>query len=485
MQTCAHPNCRQPAAFYFEGNELKKDKHKTFFLEYGVGQTQTASDWPPVRAWGALLPEKFVFERDSYDHKKLADDVKLVFRDVESEYRRPDYLLDAFWSARDRHPTGYYLWEGEQGVGKSFLVHGLERDGDERGVTVLRYHVLPGAASKSQNFVRELGQRVREKLDRDTIEIQQLVSRHTDLAKQFAAYVGEVMSANGLSSLIVAVDGLDELHDPAKPSDAVLTDFLPPVAELPRGCVVVLTTRPNVCPRVRDRLTALGVGQRPDAVRCAIVPGAEENRALIRGYLREHGPAVLQSPAAVERVLDLSGGVFLYAVHFARALSAGAYSGVDDLPKARRFYSDYLTRLRDRVGPELYETVYEKALLLLVAAQTPVTRAELHRWGLPADRLAFALRDVSDFVREIRHRTWHEGISDSDEPRYAIAHEAFVRYATADPEVSAKLRGRTAPSRKSRCGATTRDGKGWTRPRTPTCTTCDSRCITLTRPGWR
>ena len=45
--------------------------------------------------------------------------MKIVFRDVEAEYRRPDYLLDG--SGRPATvSTGYYLWEGEQGVGKSF-----------------------------------------------------------------------------------------------------------------------------------------------------------------------------------------------------------------------------------------------------------------------------------------------------------------------------------------------------------------------------
>ena len=439
MQSCRHPSCRQPSAFFFEGNEYAKEKHKTYFLEYFVGQTQTAKDWPPVRDLAAHLPEKFAFERTSYDHRKLAEDVKVVFRDVDREYRRPDYLLDAFWGARDAHPTGYYLWEGEQGVGKSFAAHGLERDGDDRGVTVLRYHVLPGAAAAYQTFIGELGQRVRDKLQFATQEIQALVSRHSELPKQFAGFVAEVMRANNLSGLVVVIDGLDELRDPEKPSGAVLTDFLPPVAELPHGCVVALTARPAMCGRVRERLAAIGLGARPDATRCPIVPGGDPNREVVRRYLREQEVEVLRSAAAVERVLELSGGVFLYAVHFARALAAGAYAAVDDLPEAGRFYADYLGRLRERVGDSLYETVYEKALMLLVAARVPVTRAALHRWGVPADRLTFALRDVADFVRELRHRSWHEGIGDSDEPRYAIAHEAFVRYATTDEDMSEKL----------------------------------------------
>lgn len=431
MHTCAHPGCDQPAAFFFEGNEFreKQDRHRTFFLEYFVGQTRRHTNWPPVRELAARLPAKFVFERASYDHRRLAEQVGYVFRDAAAEYRRPAYLLDAFWDHRGRHPTGYYLWEAEQGVGKSFLVHGLEADGDARGVTVLRYHVLAGDAARYQTFVSELAQEVRRKLREVTQEIQTLVARQADLPAQFATFVAEVMRANGKKSLVIAVDGLDELRDPDPPTGAVLTDFLPPVGQLPKNCLVALTARPGVCGRVRDRLAALGVGERADAPRVRIDPAADPNREVVRAYLAGHGPPVLREPAAADRVLALSRGVFLYAGHFARALAAGAYATVDDLPGADRFYADYLARLRERVGDALYRDVYERALLLLAAARVPVTRAQLVRWGVPGDRLAFALRDVGDFVRELRHRAWHDGIGDDDAPRYELAHEAFARYA--------------------------------------------------------
>lgn len=272
MQACAHPTCSQPAAFFFEGNEYKEkaDRHRTFFLKYFVGQTQKADNWPAVRELAAHLPDKFVFHRTSYDHQRLAEAVRYVFRDAEREYRRPDYLLDDFWKARTAKPTGYYLWEAEQGVRKSFLVHGLERDGEARGVTVLRYHIVPGGdAAKYQTSVSELAQEVRRKLKEVTQEIQTLVARYTELPEQFATFVAEVMKANGKKSLILAVDGMDEFRDPASP-----TDFLPAVEKLPKNCLVVMTARPGACPRVRDRLTKLGVGQRPDAVKCAILPGA-------------------------------------------------------------------------------------------------------------------------------------------------------------------------------------------------------------------
>ncbi len=427
MQTCGQPTCRQPAAFFFEGNEFRDKKHKTYFLEYFLGHTQAVKDWPAVRDLARHLPDKFEFRRDSYDHARLAEAVKVVFRDAVTEYVRPDYLLDDFWAFRERQTTGYYLWEGEQGVGKSYLTHGLDEDGGEKGVPVLRYHILPGDATRYQTFIVELAERQREKLRMTTQQVQTLVNRHAELPKQFAAFVQEVMTANQLSGLIVAIDALDELRDPASPTDAVITDFLPQPADLPKGCVIALTTRPTVAPRVRAKLDALGI---PADARVVIDPLSKKNRAAVAKALTERrvvGEEPL-TPETAERLVELAGGVFLYASYFARALAVNAYADLNDLPAPGRFFADYLNRLRERVGDDLFNRAYMPTLMLLTAARTPVSRQQLVRWGVPAYRLEFAFHDLREFVHEIRHREFHEGMSDDAEPRYKIAHEAFVRY---------------------------------------------------------
>ena len=104
------------------------------------------------------------------------------------------------------------------------------------------------------------------------------MSRHAELPKQFAAFVAEVMRGQRAEQLIVAIDGLDELRDPAKPSDAVLTDFLPR-RRVAGGLLVVLTTAAGgvfAGPRADDRA---GDRPRPDAVRCPIVPGIADRTA--------------------------------------------------------------------------------------------------------------------------------------------------------------------------------------------------------------
>jgi hypothetical protein len=57
VQDCAFAGCRQPAAYFFDGHEHKKDRHKTYFLEYFGGLTAEHADWGrgPRTGKGPLL----------------------------------------------------------------------------------------------------------------------------------------------------------------------------------------------------------------------------------------------------------------------------------------------------------------------------------------------------------------------------------------------------------------------------------------------
>ena len=78
----------------------------------------------------------------------------------------------------------------------------------------------------------------------------------------------------------------------------------------------------------------------------------------------------------------------------------------------------------------MFDTVYRPALVLLAAAFEPVTLRQLDRWGVPEAELRFALYDLGDFLHVRRQAGWHDSLDPEGdrEPRYAIAHEAFVRF---------------------------------------------------------
>jgi hypothetical protein len=119
----------------------------------------------------------------------------------------------------------------------------------------------------------------------------------------------------------------------------------------------------------------------------------------------------------------------------------GAFDGIDEPPSASRFYADYLARLRERIGGQLFATVYQPTLSLLAAAAQPVALAQLQRWGVPRERLEGALLDLGDFLRAHRGLSFGETLADGGgEGRFELAHEDFVRFLRADEHLAARLR---------------------------------------------
>jgi tetratricopeptide (TPR) repeat protein len=439
--------CGEPAAFFFDRHrhDRERDKHRTHFLEYLRGHPGERKDWPEARRLAGLLPAGFEWQRTAWDVEEVVEGVRLTFADFETEYLRPAYLLDALWEMVKDRPGGYVHVSGPAGVGKTYAVRGLEKESAERGVPVLAYHILPGARADYQTFVGELHATACERLPRArTVQPQVAVGSHAELQEQFAGYLTMLMKANRLDALVLAIDAVDELAEPDGSSPvnaATILDLLPPAGRLPEGCFVVLTSRPEMRPGIRERLdrlrAAAGEGR---FVALDVCPDAPPNEALVRAYLSAHLPEPFRAPQHVEEVLRRSGGVFLYTYHLARALAAGAFANPAALPEGRVFYPAYLARLRERVGTELYESVYLPALLLLAAARAPVTLEQLSQWGVPGERLRFALIDLRDFLREHRVRRWHESLNREGDTRYEMAHEAFVRFVGESNEYGPRYR---------------------------------------------
>lgn len=439
VQTCAV--CQQPAVFFFDRNryERKKDRHKTKFLEYFRGHSAELRDWPPVSGLARNLPAEFEWQRSSYDKLEVVEGKEIVFRDFESEYLRPDYLVDAVWDLIEEGDRGYIHVVGPGGVGKTYLARGLEEvEGAAHGVPVLAHYFQGGATTGHQTFIVELGQRAYERLRFQTPQIQGKGASRAALQTEFTAFLAELKAANRLHTLIVVLDALDELPEPeaSKPS---IADYLPAPADLPEGCFLVLTSRERLSPRVQANLDGL-CADRERYRLLSLDPTKEPQRELLRVYLRAQLPVAFRQPAHIETVLARSRGLFLYAYHLAHALSSGAFTDTADLPAAPAFYPTYLERLRDRVGEDLYRQVYLPTLLFLCAARAPVTPDQLERWGVPGDRLRAALLELRDFVWKQRVLGWHEAAGDEPgEKRYAIAHDGFARYVAEDPVLQEEL----------------------------------------------
>jgi tetratricopeptide (TPR) repeat protein len=454
VQRCQ--DCAEPAAFFFDRQKFN-DKHqftKTVVLEYFRGRHNDPQPWDDVRRLSELRSPAFAWERQVYDRAEL-EGVPIAFREFEKDYLSPQYLVNAVWQALGERTKGYLMLTGPQGVGKSYLARGLaEKERcPGRDVVVVRYHIRPGAAAEYQAFAIEVNRQMEERFHLRTIDPQLRIAENCTLAegraklqREFADYLAKVMRHKNPDALLLVIDGLDDLPEPT-PSEPSVVDLLPPAEMLPDACFVLLTGRDDLRPQVRhalEQLRAAASDETWTAIRLdpadAVSPLAAANQALLHSYLDRELPARLRTAETVAAVLRLSGGVFLYAAHYCRLLERGAFADVGALPPPGRLYAEYLARLEERVGAEAYRAVYRPLLLTLVAAQVPVTLEMLQAWLPWPDRVQAALADLGDFVRIYRRRGFHEGLGDDGEPRYAIAHEAFLRFVEADADMREGLR---------------------------------------------
>jgi len=457
LQRCSV--CGEPTVFFFDKNryESKKDRHRTWFLEYFSGHHNDKKDLKAVRELASHVPPDFKWERTSYDQDEVDSIVRTLTQGFEGDYCRPDYLMDMLFSEMEEREKGYLHIVGPAGVGKSWLVRGMEADWKDEGVPVLTYYVQPGALADYRTFISELADKASENFRWRTQEIQAKVASIADLKEQFASFCSELMRANRLSKMVIAIDGLDELPEPEEGQPAI-TGLLPVGENLPAGCFVALTSRPRLRPAISQDLQRLnphsplplreepevpysplpkgeGPGVRATFFsRIEIDPSLDENRKLLLAYLQNKLSEKWRREEWMEEIIRRAGSVFLYTFHLANALESGAFADVQSLPEGREFYPAYLAKLRERVGTAFFEVYYLPVLLYLSAVKEPVSLEMLSAWGLRADRLSFSLLDLRDFLKSERSMECPETL-------YQVAHQGFIEYLQEDVDLAEKLKG--------------------------------------------
>ena len=436
--------CHFPHTFFFDRNvyETKRLRHRTHFLDFDRGCENERVDLPQVRhLFHRVQDERFVWERTTFNQPDLDREEEILFPSFETDFRKPDYMFALVETWLQEDEPGYLELIGPEGFGKTWLVRGLVdrlRNGESElsaglDIKVLPYFIRAGDRCDYRTFVSLLADEAKSSFTERTQEMQTNVTGVGQLAAQFCELLHH-LGASGGYLILVILDGLDELPDPA-PGEASIIDFLPPADRLPPYCQVLLTRRDKVSPHVATTLHELAAAGRFQSQR--LDPARNENLGLIRHYLED---SLRETPQWVDAVLAHCRGVFLYAFHLVRAIQAGAFVTGELLPEGGRFYAAYLARVLDRVGGDLYEQTYLHILLLLATARQPVALSQLVAWGVCADRLRFALLDLRDFLREERQVSWYDTLAEGQhENRYAIAHDSFVRYLREDPALAARL----------------------------------------------
>jgi len=426
VQRCAV--CDQWSAFTLD--KTRPARRSAQFLELLAGHVLADRGHARLSEWLGCVTLEEIAAAEEHREPEPTEPDPMRFRDFKGHFEPPDYLvreLAALLGGRDR---GVVWLNGAGGLGKSWLCAGLEellRDALGRALPTLVLSVQSPRPPRAGDVVVAL----RLLVQRDK---PWQVPAEVDAPypwQRIAGWLAALMHANHLGELLVCLDGLDEL-----PADSDVGELLPPAQDLPPGCLLLLSSRPELkAPLAQGLERCRSAGPFAELPMRADRP---EHREVLRRYAhkqlaQKRADGTGLPPEWVEPVIDKAAGSFLYVFHYCQALHHGVYASLGELPSPEHYYPAYFAHLRGWVGEQLFADCYVRTLALLAVAQQPVGLSHLEAWGLERGRLVMVLNDLADFLRVHRGQRWHDSLNDDGDNRYELAHEAFVRWLHSDP----------------------------------------------------
>jgi len=310
-----------------------------------------------------------------------------------------EYAFDAFTSFLKRNLNGYFIIEGDPGVGKSaILAKIVERHGCIAHFNV-RVQGINTAAQYLSSICAQLIARFGLKYATLPAEATQSGAFLSKLLAEAAAQLGRT------EKLIVAVDALDEVDMEGRQGNIL---YLP--SALPDRTYYVLTRRQTALPFV---VTA------PQTV-FDLMQHRDEGRHDIQTYIRQQvrrRPGLqkwlkaqkLGAETFAVRLGALSQDNFMYIRYVLPDIERGAYAGlrITELPLGlENYYTDHWSRMGMTAKPLPRTKI--RIVYVLAEAKRPVSRRLIahlsHTNDLPVDELAVqeVLDEWDEFLREDR-----------------------------------------------------------------------------------
>ncbi|MHA5053653.1 AAA family ATPase [Streptomyces sp. SD15] len=321
--------------------------------------------------------------------------------------------VDRFMAAR---PSGYFVIEGEPGVGKTSLLAHLVA---ERGYP---HHFVVAAlgVNRAEQFLENVSAQL---IAAFRLNRPSFLPAEASRDGVFLAGLLADAARTGQRPVVVTVDALDEVSDIGDPRQNLL--YLPP--RLPDGVFVVVSTRPrdhadlrlHVESREFFLLDARSAANLADVTEYLEIFAA---RPAMRALLAAQG---LPAAAFVETLLGKAEGNFMYLHHVLPAIEDGRLgaNGLGDLPQGLQAYYESHWRLMRGADSELWFAYRQPVIVHLAAAREPVSTALLASWtGLSTGRVLDALRVWREFVHV-------------EAGRYRIYHASFRDFLQAKDEI--------------------------------------------------
>jgi hypothetical protein len=329
-----------------------------------------------------------------------------------------EFVFAALGEFLDADNRGYFVIEGEPGIGKTSLSASLVKTHKY----VHHFNDELSGMNQAEHFLENVCLQLIERYQR---------SRHYDPQVDFhdGRYLNRLLedvsrNLTGGERVIILVDALDEAEKMHEPGANLL--YLP--SRLPRGIYFVLTTRP-----LRDL---------PLFVDCprknfSLEPESRENLADVRHYIElviSRGPLLTRIRAAqlrvdefLETLLSKSEGNFMYLHYVLPELESGEMRE-DELPQGLGgYYERHWQKMKAR-DLDQWLKLQQPVICILAAVREPVAVRHVVAFtpGLTPAQVAAVIGEWRQFLKE----SWVEG-----ERRYRLYHTSFQDFLKKKDEV--------------------------------------------------
>ena len=430
VQSCVV--CGRWSGFYFD--KFRSKQQHAFFLDVLDGHSNPPRKDDRLSDWSAWAHETGAAAASAapVDPAEPAEPAQDRFSDFVGEFQPPRHLAQEVSEFLSSHDRGVILLSGPAGVGKSWLLEGLDRHDmlpafQGRDVNVLTVSLHRHSGASASDMKARLGQQAKQQKQWRIPVEPDAPTAH----ERFAGWLAALMRVNGVGELIVGIDGLDEL-----PADSNVPDLFPPADSLPRSCYLLVSSRHAVRAAAEAGLRRV----RSAAGHCkdlTIDPATESHREVLCAYAQRR-LARLRTDAKslpdtwARPLVEKAEGIFLYVHHFCQALHFGIYSDLDGLPRPNQYYPQFFAHLRNLVGVELFDQHYAPVLALIAVAREPIGVSHLAAWRLARSRLIPVLDDLADLLRG-RREPW------DSETLYSLGHDEIREFLATDPEWKKRL----------------------------------------------
>lgn len=323
------------------------------------------------------------------------------------EFVGREFVFKALDSFLNNNPSGYFLIQGEPGIGKTALLSQLIKT---RGYPH-HFNIAPQNIRSPRQF---LANACAQLIARYNLGHKFIPEDATEDSNFLVQCLQEAAADATNHPVVLAIDALDESERSNLPA-RVNALYLPPA--LPQGAYIVVTSRP-----LDDFKLEVANQQQ-----LFLEPGSDGNMLDIRAYLEtyldnseslqmEVKARGLSSEDFYEKLSEKSEGNFIYLRYVLPAIAEGKFGQVElgQLPTGLAAYYRGHWNTMQIADPETFDDLYAPIVCMLAVVREPVTIDQLQKWTKQERKhIRRAITqwreflEVSQFEDETKYRVYH------------------------------------------------------------------------------